>query len=85
MDREQPSSHEELVRRLDSIGPDGTFDTPLEPKDVTSVLQLALERVRNAEAQTLAALQESTERLLNETSATRALVRSLTPAPPEKR
>jgi hypothetical protein len=84
MERDRPSSHEELVRRLDSMRPDGTFERPLEPKDVTGVLQLALERVRLAEEQTTLALQESTDRLLLETAATRDLVRSLTNPPSRK-
>lgn len=77
--KEIPSSHEELVLKLDSMRPDGTFDRPLEQKDVTGVLQLAFERVRIAEEQTRAAIQESTDRLMLETQATRDLVRSLTP------
>lgn len=77
--KESPSLHEELVLKLDSMRPDGTFDRPLEQKDVTGVLQLAFERVRIAEEQTRAAIQESTDRLMIETQATRDLVRSLTP------
>ena len=55
--------------------------TAVEAKDV---LTFTLDRLKEESEKSMAALKDSTERLLNESEAARDMVRRLTQPPPEK-
>jgi hypothetical protein len=85
----QPASREELVVKLDSLRPEagGTSGVTCEllPEEVTGVIGLALERLQAGAEDGGATLRAATERLLDETTATRALAIRLSQPPPQKR
>lgn len=58
-------------------------DRVLSKDDVKDVLTITLERAKEANDKSLAALRESTERLLNESEATRDMVQRLSQLPPK--
>jgi hypothetical protein len=84
-----PTSREELVVKLDSLSPEagGTSGVTCEllQEEVTGVIDLALERLQVGAEDGGAALRAATERLLGETTATRALaIRLSKPPPPQQ-
>jgi hypothetical protein len=72
-----PGNRAEITAQLNSIRPDGSSDKPIQPHNVTAVLELAIERVDAAQVAMADALTAATERLLVETEKTTALARAL--------
>lgn len=76
-----------LQTALDSIKPDGTSDRRLAPEEVTGVLDLAFQRLDEAQAASARSIDRAAARLKRETRATRALSQDLlmpSPPPPKK-
>jgi hypothetical protein len=80
-----PPSHADIVRKVDSLRPDGTTDDPFADEDVTAVIDLAMERATVAQERTTTALDAAMKRLRSETQKTRELARRLTDPPALKR
>lgn len=80
MSKPDPSP-ETIQAKLESIRPDGTSDRPIAPEDVTGILNLALERLADAQTAAHTAILEAAERLTRETRKTMAATRALTDPP----
>jgi len=76
-----------LQTALDSIKPDGTSDRGLAAEEVTGVLDLAFQKLDEAQAASARSIDRAAARLTRETRATRALSQDLlmpSPPPPKK-
>lgn len=78
-DADQPR----LVDKLDSIRPDGSSELPINPDEVTDILDLAFGRLEDAVASAGDLLSSATQSLAETNAATRALAKRLT-IPPKR-
>jgi hypothetical protein len=67
-----------IERKTDSLRP-GCEPEPLDPGEVTGVIDLALERLRAAQEATTSALEDSARKLQAEAERARRLARSVRP------
>jgi hypothetical protein len=78
----EPPTPETLERKCDSLRPGGNPE-PLDPGEVTGVIDLALERLQVAQEATTSALEAATKRLQDETRLAIAFARRLSMPPPK--
>lgn len=81
--RSEPPAAEAIERKTDSLRPGGE-PQPLDPNEVTGVIDLALERLQVAQQATTNALAAATKRMQTEADYARSLAERVS-APPPKR
>lgn len=76
------SEDDDLQRKLDSMRP-GADPVPIADEDVTGIIHLATEQAFTESIRATAALDAATQRVLDESARTRALLESIRPAAPK--
>jgi hypothetical protein len=77
-----PADAQTIERKTDSLQP-GAEPEPLDPGEVTGVIDLALERLQAAQEASTSALEDATRKLHAEALRACQLARSLTIPPPK--